>query len=338
MSNPILDIRDLRVTFPTDDGLVQAVNGMDLTVQRGETVGIVGESGSGKTVTSQTLMGLMKGTSARVSGQILFDGTDLVPLSETEMRPYRGRKIGMIFQDPLSAMHPFYTVGRQIAEAYRVHNRVSTKAAKAQAIEMLNRVGIPDPVSRYDAYPHEFSGGMRQRAMIAMALICEPELLIADEPTTALDVTVQAQILDLISSLQAETGSAVIFVTHDLGVVAEVCQRVVVMYGGQCVEEADVHDAFFRTAHPYTKGLLASMPSMADETGRLIPIPGFPPSLLDLPSGCLFADRCPVSHLVSDDRCRTERPALSGSGSHRARCHLSEGGIPRAAALQEVVR
>ena len=324
MASPFLDIRDLRVDFPTDDGLVHAVNGMDLTLERGDTIGIVGESGSGKTVTSQTLMGLLKGTSARVSGQILFEGTDLVPLSENEMRPYRGRKIGMIFQDPLSAMHPFYTVGRQIAEAYRVHNAVSAKAARAQAIDMLARVGIPDPVSRYDSYPHEFSGGMRQRAMIAMALICEPELLIADEPTTALDVTVQAQILDLISSLQQETGSAVVYVTHDLGVVAEVCQRVVVMYGGQCVEHATVQDAFARTAHPYTKGLLASMPSMADDAGRLTPIPGFPPSLLNLPQGCLFAERCPVRHLVPDDRCITERPELHGAGSHRSRCHLSE--------------
>ncbi|WP_251444553.1 MULTISPECIES: ABC transporter ATP-binding protein [unclassified Microbacterium] len=324
MASPFLDIRDLRVDFPTDDGLVHAVNGMDLTLERGDTIGIVGESGSGKTVTSQTLMGLLKGTSARVSGQILFEGTDLVPLSENEMRPYRGRKIGMIFQDPLSAMHPFYTVGTQIAEAYRVHNAVSAKAARAQAIDMLARVGIPDPVSRYDSYPHEFSGGMRQRAMIAMALICEPELLIADEPTTALDVTVQAQILDLIASLQQETGSAVVYVTHDLGVVAEVCQRVVVMYGGQCVEHATVQDAFAHTAHPYTKGLLASMPSMADDAGRLTPIPGFPPSLLNLPQGCLFAERCPVRHLVPGDRCITERPELHGAGSHRSRCHLSE--------------
>lgn len=340
MTSPILDIRDLRVSFPTDDGLVHAVNGMDLTLQRGETVGIVGESGSGKTVTSQTLMGLLKGTTAQVSGQVLFDGTDLLPLSETEMRPYRGRKIGMIFQDPLSAMHPFYTVGRQISEAYRVHNKVSAKAARAQAIEMLNRVGIPDPVARYDSYPHEFSGGMRQRAMIAMALICEPELLIADEPTTALDVTVQAQILDLIASLQAETGSAVIFVTHDLGVVAEVCQRVVVMYGGQCVEEADVHDLFFRPAHPYSQGLLASMPSMVDDAGRLRPIPGFPPSLLDLPQGCLFVDRCPVADLVPDDRCRTERPTLLPvEAGHQARCHLTEiHGSNAPAAMQEVMR
>ncbi|MDL9980576.1 ABC transporter ATP-binding protein [Microbacterium sp. ASV49] len=324
MTAPLLDVRDLRVTFPTDDGLVHAVNGMDLQVRRGETVGIVGESGSGKTVTSQTLMGLLKETNARITGSIEFDGVDLVPLTETQMRPYRGRKIGMIFQDPLSAMHPFDKVGVQIAEAYRVHNSTSKKDARNHAIEMLRRVGIPDPVARYDNYPHEFSGGMRQRAMIAMALICEPELLIADEPTTALDVTVQAQILDLIASLQAETGSAVIFITHDLGVVAEVCERVVVMYGGQAIEEGDVRDIFFRTEHPYTKGLMASMPSMTDDAGRLTPIPGFPPSLIDLPHGCMFAERCPVAHLIQDGRCFTDRPALRVVGDgHRARCHLS---------------
>lgn len=331
MPEAFLDIRGLSVTFPTDDGLVQAVNGMDLRVERGETVGVVGESGSGKTVTSQALMGLLKETRARVDGQILFEGTDLVPLTETEMRPYRGRKIGMIFQDPLSAMHPFYTVGKQIAEAYRVHNPVSEKAGKAAAIDMLARVGIPDPVGRYDAYPHEFSGGMRQRAMIAMALICEPELLIADEPTTALDVTVQAQILDLIASLQAEINSAVILVTHDLGVVAEVCERVVVMYGGQCVERASTLDLFAQTRHPYTQGLLSSMPTISDSTGRLTPIPGFPPSLLDLPKGCLFADRCAVAHLVPDNRCFTERPELAGDEAHVSRCHLSA----QAAQLEE---
>ncbi|MEO6201335.1 MAG: ABC transporter ATP-binding protein [Cryobacterium sp.] len=323
MTQPFLDIRNLGVTFPTDDGLVQAVNGMDLRVERGETVAIVGESGSGKTVTSQALMGLLKGTSARVTGEILFEGVDLVGISEQRMRGYRGKKIGMIFQDPLSAMHPFYTVGRQIAEAYSVHNPVNRKAAKAAAMDMLNRVGIPDPVARYDSYPHQFSGGMRQRAMIAMALICEPELLIADEPTTALDVTVQAQILDLISSLQAETNSAVILVTHDLGVVAEVCEKVVVMYGGQCVEQASVTDVFSEAAHPYTRGLLSSMPSMADERGRLMPIPGFPPSLLDLPTGCLFADRCDFAALVPDNRCHTARPELGGTAEHRSRCHLS---------------
>ncbi|MFE4514835.1 ABC transporter ATP-binding protein [Kitasatospora sp. NPDC056783] len=320
---PLLDIRDLRVTFPTDDGLVHAVNGMDLTLSRGETVGIVGESGSGKTVTSQALMGLLKDTSATVTGQILLDGQDLNALTEARMRAYRGKKIAMIFQDPLSAMHPFHPVGAQIAEAYRVHNTVSRKAAAAAAVDMLGRVGIPDPGKRYDAYPHEFSGGMRQRAMIAMALVCEPELLIADEPTTALDVTVQAQILDLLGELQAETGTAVILVTHDLGVVAEVCHQVVVMYGGLCVERASVADLFRTPRHPYTQGLLESMPSLTDAGERLRPIPGFPPSLLDLPQGCLFADRCPHTHLVPEDACHTRRPELTGPGTHPSRCHLT---------------
>ncbi|MFF4789015.1 ABC transporter ATP-binding protein [Streptomyces sp. NPDC001276] len=319
---PMLDIRDLRVSFPTDDGVVHAVNGMDLTLARGETVGIVGESGSGKTVTSQALMGLLKDTSATVTGQILLDGKDLNPLSEAQMRAYRGKKIAMIFQDPLSAMHPFYPVGVQIAEAYRVHNAVSKKAAAAVAVDMLGRVGIPDPKRRYSAYPHEFSGGMRQRAMIAMALVCEPELLIADEPTTALDVTVQAQILDLLNELQAETGSSVILVTHDLGVVAEVCHQVVVMYGGVCVEQATVADLFSDPRHPYTQGLLASMPSLAGRSERLNPIPGFPPSLLALPEGCLFADRCPKTRLVPDGACGTHRPTLTGPVGHPSRCHL----------------
>jgi peptide/nickel transport system ATP-binding protein len=319
---PMLAIRDLRVSFPTDDGVVHAVNGMDLTLARGETVGIVGESGSGKTVTSQALMGLLKDTTAAVTGQILLDGQDLNTLTETQMRAYRGKKIAMIFQDPLSAMHPFYPVGAQIAEAYRVHNDVSKKAAAQVAVDMLGRVGIPDPKRRCSAYPHEFSGGMRQRAMIAMALVCEPELLIADEPTTALDVTVQAQILDLLNELQDETGTSVILVTHDLGVVAEVCHQVVVMYGGECVEQATVANLFKDPRHPYTQGLLASMPSLAQRSERLHPIPGFPPSLLALPDGCLFADRCPMTHLVPDDACGTRRPTLTGIDGHASRCHL----------------
>ncbi len=321
---PMLSVKNLSVQFPTDDGMVAALNGMDLQLHRGETVGLVGESGSGKSVTSQAIMGLFKETKAKISGEITFEGTDLLALSEDRMRGFRGKKIGMIFQDPLSAMHPFYTVGSQIAEAYRVHNKVSRKAAKQVAIDMLARVGIPDPKKRVDNYPHEFSGGMRQRAMIAMALVCEPELLIADEPTTALDVTVQAQILDLISELQAETNSAVIFVTHDLGVVAQLCQRVVVMYGGQCVEQASVREIFTAPSHPYTRGLMASMPHLSGEDDRLTPIPGSPPALLDLPSGCIFADRCEFAALVPDSRCQNERPQLLLAGEHAARCHGHE--------------
>ncbi|GAA1498489.1 ABC transporter ATP-binding protein [Paeniglutamicibacter kerguelensis] len=321
---PMLTVKNLSVRFPTDDGHVAALNGMDLTLHRGETVGLVGESGSGKSVTSQAIMGLFKETRAQVEGEITFEGTDLLALGEDAMRAYRGKKIGMIFQDPLSAMHPFYTVGSQIAEAYRVHNKVSKKAARAVAIEMLGRVGIPDPKRRVDSYPHEFSGGMRQRAMIAMALVCEPELLIADEPTTALDVTVQAQILDLISELQAETNSAVIFVTHDLGVVAQLCQRVVVMYGGQCVEQATVRQIFKHPSHPYTRGLMASMPHLSGEGDRLTPIPGSPPALLSLPQGCIFADRCQFAQLVPDSLCTTMRPGLLVEGGHAVRCHAHE--------------
>ncbi|MFJ9176279.1 ABC transporter ATP-binding protein [Streptomyces sp. NPDC102360] len=319
---PLLRIRDLHVAFPTDDGLVHAVNGMDLSLARGETVGLVGESGSGKTVTSQALMGLLKETRAQVTGEIVLDGTDLNSLSENRMRAWRGKKIAMIFQDPLSAMHPFHAVGDQIAEAYRVHNKVSKRAALAAAVDILGRVGIPDPKQRARAYPHEFSGGMRQRAMIAMALVCEPELLIADEPTTALDVTVQAQILDLLGELQQETGTAIVMVTHDLGVVAEVCHHVAVMYGGQCVERGSVRELFRDPRHPYTQGLLASMPTLGDDGERLRPIPGFPPSLTALPAGCLFADRCPQTHLVPDDLCHAERPLfVTNEAGHPSRCH-----------------
>ncbi|WP_284984974.1 ABC transporter ATP-binding protein [Arthrobacter sp. efr-133-TYG-118] len=318
-----LEVRNLSVKFPTDDGLVSAVNGMDFSLERGQTLGIVGESGSGKSVTSQALMGLLKGTSARVTGQALFQGKDLVTLPESGMRQLRGRNIGMIFQDPLSALHPFYTVGHQIAEAYLVHNKASKKQARAAAVDMLGRVGIPSPEQRYDEYPHHFSGGMRQRAMIAMALICEPELLIADEPTTALDVTVQAQILDLMSELQEETNSALILITHDLGVVAEVCDSVLVMYGGQCVESGPVDEIFYDTRHPYTLGLLKSMPTLSSSSGRLNPIPGQPPSLLDLPKGCIFSARCEYAALAGDGVCAGQRPELVVEEGHGKRCHLS---------------
>ncbi|WP_120520573.1 ABC transporter ATP-binding protein [Arthrobacter celericrescens] len=318
-----LEVRNLSVKFPTDDGVVSAVNGMDFTLERGQTLGIVGESGSGKSVTSQALMGLLKGTSAQVTGQALFQGKDLVTLPEAGMRQLRGRNIGMIFQDPLSALHPFYTVGHQIAEAYLVHNKASKKQARAAAVDMLGRVGIPSPDMRFDEYPHHFSGGMRQRAMIAMALICEPELLIADEPTTALDVTVQAQILDLMSELQQETNSALILITHDLGVVAEVCDDVLVMYGGQCVESGPVDGIFYDTRHPYTLGLLKSMPTLTTKSGRLNPIPGQPPSLLALPHGCIFSARCEYAALAGDGVCESQRPQFTTEDGHGSRCHLS---------------
>ncbi|MGO4147818.1 ABC transporter ATP-binding protein [Paenarthrobacter sp. YAF11_1] len=320
---PFLEVRNLSVKFPTDDGVVSAVNGMDFALERGQTLGIVGESGSGKSVTSQALMGLLKGTSAQVTGQAMFQGKDLVAIPESAMRQLRGRNIGMIFQDPLSALHPFYTVGHQIAEAYLVHNKASKKQARAAAVDMLGRVGIPSPEQRYDEYPHHFSGGMRQRAMIAMALICEPELLIADEPTTALDVTVQAQILDLMSELQEESNSALILITHDLGVVAEVCDNVLVMYGGQCVESGPVDDIFYDTQHPYTLGLLNSMPTLNSSSSRLNPIPGQPPSLLDLPKGCIFSARCQYAELADDGICVSQRPELRVEDGHGKRCHLS---------------
>jgi peptide/nickel transport system ATP-binding protein len=274
-TSSMLDVRNLKIHFPTDDGLVKAVDGVSFTLDRGKTLGIVGESGSGKSVTSMGIMGLHYGTRASISGTIWLDGEELVAASAGRVRELRGSKMAMIFQDPLSSLHPYYTVGYQIAEAYLIHNKVSKKAAKAHAVDMLNRVGIPNPQTRVDDYPHQFSGGMRQRAMIAMALSCNPELLIADEPTTALDVTVQAQILDLIDSLQQEFGSAVIIITHDLGVVAELADDILVMYAGRTAEYGTSEDIFDRPAHPYAWGLLGSMPRLdRARIERLIPIPG----------------------------------------------------------------
>jgi peptide/nickel transport system ATP-binding protein len=319
-----LSVEDLRVHFPTDDGIVKSVDGLTFEVERGQILGIVGESGSGKSVTSQAILGLHKGSRARITGEIWLDGKELVSATEAQMRELRGEEMSMIFQDPLSALHPFYTVGSQITEAYRVHNRVSKKAARARAIEMLNRVGIPNPDRRFDDYPHQFSGGMRQRAMIAMALVCNPRLLIADEPTTALDVTVQAQILELMKDLQREFDSAIILITHDLGVVAETCDSVVVMYGGQCVEKGMVNDIFYGPEMPYTWGLLASMPRM-DRTRqeRLVPIKGSPPSLIQVPKGCVFNPRCRFQDRVEGDRCITEHPELLETmPGHRVRCHI----------------
>ncbi|MDI5963919.1 ABC transporter ATP-binding protein [Streptomyces sp. SL13] len=325
-----LDVRDLRVHFPTEDGLVKSVDGVSFTLEKGKTLGIVGESGSGKSVTSLALLGLHKNSRARVSGEVWLDGQELVNLSEGEMRSLRGSKVSMIFQDPLSALHPFYSVGSQIAEAYLVHHKVSKKEARERSVEMLKRVGIPQPERRYRDYPHQFSGGMRQRAMIAMSLVCDPELLIADEPTTALDVTVQAQILDLIRDLQEEFGSAVIIITHDLGVVAEISDDILVMYGGRRVEYGTVQDVLEHQEHPYTWGLMQSMPHLSgDVTQRLNPIKGSPPSLINLPGGCAFNPRCEFRDRVPGDRCLTERPELLpvlGSDKHIAACHLDADG------------
>jgi peptide/nickel transport system ATP-binding protein len=321
-----LDVRDLRVHFPTEDGLVKSVDGVSFALDKGKTLGIVGESGSGKSVTSLALLGLHKGTRAQVSGEIWVDNEELVAMPESDMRTRRGNKVSMIFQDPLSALHPFFTVGAQISEAYRVHHKVSKKEAHVRAVDMLKRVGIPQPERRAKSYPHEFSGGMRQRAMIAMSLVCDPELLIADEPTTALDVTVQAQILDLIRDLQQEFGSAVIIITHDLGVVAEIADDILVMYGGRRIEYGSVRDVLKAPEHPYAWGLLQSMPHLGgDVNTRLNPIPGSPPSLINLPSGCAFHPRCAYRDQVPGDRCATERPELlpvPGTDKHIAACHL----------------
>lgn len=327
---PFLVVDDLHVHFPTDDGLVKSVDGLSFALRRGEILGIVGESGSGKSVTAQAILGLHKGSKAQVSGRILLDDQDLVPLSENDMRAVRGDEVSMIFQDPLSSLHPFYSIGNQISEAYLVHHKVSKREAKQRTIAMLQKVGIPNAAGRYDDYPHQFSGGMRQRAMIAMALICEPKLLIADEPTTALDVTVQAQILELIKELRDELNSAVIIITHDLGVVAETCDQVVVMYGGQCVEKGAVDELFDQPEMPYTWGLLGSMPRMDRvRQERLTPIPGSPPSLINVPKGCVFNPRCRFSDRVEGNRCFTEHPDLlpthgtkEGITRHEVRCHI----------------
>jgi peptide/nickel transport system ATP-binding protein len=293
---PLLRVEDLRVEFPTEDGVVHAVDGITYEVARGRTLGIVGESGSGKTVSSLTTLGLTRIQGARVSGRILFEGRDLVALPEAQLRAIRGNDIAMIFQDPLSSLHPFFKVGVQLIEAVRAHQSVSKSAARARAVELLGLVGIPDPSRRVDEYPHEFSGGMRQRAMIAMALANEPKLLIADEPTTALDVTVQAQILALMERLQRELDMAILIITHDLGVVAELADDIAVMYAGRIVETSSAQRLFSAPQHPYTWGLLKSIPRLEGSREEdLVPIPGTPPSLINPPSGCHFHPRCPFA-------------------------------------------
>ena len=347
---PFVEVRDLRVHFPTEDGLVRAVDGLSFAVEKGRTLGIVGESGSGKSVTSLAILGIHKGSRARVSGEIWLDGVELVAAPEEETRALRGNKMAMVFQDPLSSLHPFYSVGSQIVEAYRVHHPGASKAeSRRMTVEMLDRVGIPNPARRVDDYPHQFSGGMRQRAMIAMALVNNPELIIADEPTTALDVTVQAQILELMKDLQREFNTAIILITHDLGVVAETCDDVVVMYGGKCVERGSAADIFYRPEMPYAWGLLGSVPRLdRDRQTRLLPIAGQPPSLINVPSGCAFNPRCAFkSHVEGGaERCSAEVPLLipntgdesastvAGAGvqvgdgealRHDVRCHIAPG-------------
>jgi peptide/nickel transport system ATP-binding protein len=314
----LLQVRDLRVSFDTPDGTVRAVRGLSFDVERGRTLAVVGESGSGKSVSTQTITGLTRG--AQVSGTAYFDGTDLITADPGTLRRLRGAKIGMIFQDPLSSLHPQYRIGWQIVEMIQAHDRqISKQAARRRAAELLTLVGIPRAAERIDDYPHQFSGGMRQRVMIAMAMALDPALLIADEPTTALDVTVQAQVLSVMRKLQEEFGTAIILITHDLGVVAEMSDEVIVMYAGAVMERAPRRDIFYRNHHPYTQGLLASLPGQGGK--RLTPIQGTPPSLINLPAGCPFATRCPHAF----DRCRVETPPLTdvqGDPRHQSACWL----------------
>jgi peptide/nickel transport system ATP-binding protein len=303
----LLEIDELHVRFRTRDGVVKAVDGVSFAVERGQTLGVVGESGSGKSVTALTIMGLTRLPNAEVEGRVLLDGTDVLGLSTEELRHVRGKRVAMIFQDPLSSLHPLYRVGAQIVEAIQAHEDVSEAVARRRASEALAEVGIPSPADRLDSYPHELSGGMRQRVMIAMALVLDPDVLIADEPTTALDVTVQAQILDLIAALQREHGTAVVLITHDLGVVAENADEVAVMYAGRVAERGGVEQILERPQHPYTWGLLQSLPRTRGE--RLQPIAGSPPSLIDVPSGCPFHPRC--QHAFS--RCPNVVPELRES-------------------------
>ncbi|MDT0265442.1 ABC transporter ATP-binding protein [Streptomyces sp. DSM 44915] len=323
ITSPFLSVADLRVHFSTEDGVVKAVDGLSFEVARGRTLGIVGESGSGKSVATQAILGLHGQSDTSVSGRITLDGAELTGAPERTLERLRGNTAAMIFQDPLTALSPYHTVGRQIAEPYRKHRGASRRAARERAIEMLAKVGIPHPAQRVDDYPHQFSGGMRQRVMIAMALVCDPDLLIADEPTTALDVTVQAQILDLLLELQQEFGSAIIMITHDLGVIATVADDVLVMYGGRAVERGTVREVLGAPRHPYTWGLLTSMPRLtADVDEELVPIAGAPPSLLSPPPGCPFEPRCAFVDEVDGGHCATDRPALPpGRG---AACHLTD--------------
>jgi peptide/nickel transport system ATP-binding protein len=323
MAERLLEVRGLKVQFATEDGLVKAVDGVSFELDRGQVLGIVGESGSGKSVTSMTMLGLTRDVNSRFDGEVLYKGRNLIDLSEDELQAIRGNEIAMIFQDPMTSLNPVYTVGDQIVEAIREHQGSSKTVARRRAAELLRQVGIPNADSRIDDYPHQFSGGMRQRAMIAMALSCNPDILIADEPTTALDVTIQAQIIELIDRLKDEFNSAVILITHDLGVVADVADEIVVMYAGRVVELGDVHEIFANPKHPYTVGLMSSLARLDTDQEWLQPIPGSPPSLISPPPGCAFHPRC--THSQGRERCRTEVPPLRAvAGPHLSACHFAE--------------
>jgi oligopeptide transport system ATP-binding protein len=322
VTQPLLEVEDLRMYFHTRDGVVKAVDGVDYVLECGQTLGVVGESGSGKSVTALTIMGLNPMPPGKVeSGDIRLDGRSLLHMKEDEMRQIRGDRISMIFQDPMTSLNPVHRVGDQIGEPLRIHKGMSKKDARAQAVELLDLVGIPNAVERAKDYPHQFSGGMRQRAMIAMALACDPDVLIADEPTTALDVTIQAQILDLIQGVQRRSNAAVILITHDLGVVADMADHVLVMYAGKPAEFGSADDIFYRSRHPYTWGLHDSLPRHDESVkGELHPIQGQPPSLINVPPGCAFHPRCPYAQAV----CRTKEPrSVELDGVHTASCHFA---------------
>jgi peptide/nickel transport system ATP-binding protein len=327
----LLDVKDLRTSFRTEDGIVKAVDGVSFSVEKGQTLGIVGESGCGKSVTCLTIMGLNPKKNTITSGEALWKGQDLLTMKSSALRQIRGSEISMIFQDPMTSLNPVHTIGRQLEEAILLHRDVTKKSARARSLELLKAVGIPRAEQRIDDYPHQFSGGMRQRVMIAMALINDPDLLIADEPTTALDVTTQAQILALMKRLQEDFGSAIIMITHDLGVVAEIADDVEVMYAAKVVEQAEVHDLFHRPQHPYTWGLMGSLPRLETDVERLTQIPGQPPSLLRPPAGCRFHPRCPYVMEI----CKTTEPELVATqrdAEHLQACHLDEETKEREAA------